>query len=416
MKHHGHDVVVYEKVRAFRRLGDSLGLGENALKLLRRWGMPSLYERLMGIGNRSEMMQIRRWHDGKVLAEQPLMDMAGRIGHRGDYHEAFLDGVRDVGVAVHMGREVVAYEEPEYSPDNHASARVVIRFADGSTDEADLVVGADGIKSRARELVLGFADAPRSSGYACFRAYFPGAHLRSIAACREFVSHDCVNVWIGEDTHLVQNTLRDGDEFNWIVTRKIPTKEREAEMMASESWFQPGDMDEVRRCIADLDPRIRAALDSTESCLDWIICYRDPLPTWVSRRSHRIALLGDSCHAHLPTSAQGASQAAESAGVLAMCVSLSGGDVALATRTYEKLRYGRVRKSQTNGEDLRDRWHSALKKMDNGVEIDPESVKIRNRWLYAYDAEADTRERWAAVSATAAEELRAGSITPLGST
>ena len=59
--------------------------------------------------------------------------------------------------------------------------------------------------------------------------------------------------------------------------------------------------------------------------LDWKICYRDPLPTWVSR-SHKIVLLGDSCHPHLPTSAQGASQATESAAVLAICLKLAGKD------------------------------------------------------------------------------------------
>ncbi|ERS94898.1 hypothetical protein HMPREF1624_08796 [Sporothrix schenckii ATCC 58251] len=430
MRYHGHDVVVYEKIRAFRRLGDSLGLGENALKLLKRWqATDELHGTLTSIGNSSETMQIRRWQDGQVLATQPLMDMAGRIGHRGDYHEAFLAGVRAAGIPLTMGREVVAYEEPEPAPrpgatnatdatdatDGRTRKRVVVHFADGTTDDADLVVGADGIKSRARELVLGFADAPRSSGYACFRAYVPGDLLASIddKGCRQFVDHDCVNIWIGPDTHLVQNTLRDGAEFNWIVTRKIPTKQREAEMLAGESWFQPGNMDEVRRCVADLDPRIRAAVEATDACLDWIICYRDPLPTWVSAQSHQIALLGDSCHAHLPTSAQGASQATESAGVLAVCLSLAHSDVALATRTYEKLRFDRVRQSQTNGEDLRDRWHNALKNIDEGVEIDPESIKIRNRWLYAFDAEADTRERWAEVSAQAAEELRRGKVTPL---
>jgi 2-polyprenyl-6-methoxyphenol hydroxylase-like FAD-dependent oxidoreductase len=39
MHYQGFDVVVYEKVGEFGRLGDSLGLGENALKLLKRWGM-----------------------------------------------------------------------------------------------------------------------------------------------------------------------------------------------------------------------------------------------------------------------------------------------------------------------------------------------------------------------------------------
>ncbi len=187
MKHHGHDVVVYEKLSRFRRLGDSLGLGENALKLLERWGGRELYQRLTSIGNQAENMQIRRWGDGKILAQQPLMDMAGYIGHRGDYHEAFLQAVRDASIPFHPGCEVVAFNEDKPS----------VIFADGREEEADIIIGADGIKSRARELVLGFNDAPKSSGYSCYRAYFPGEHLREDERCRGFVDHDCVNIWSG---------------------------------------------------------------------------------------------------------------------------------------------------------------------------------------------------------------------------
>ncbi len=77
-----------DKVRQFQRLGDSLGLGENAYRLLARWGCN--VNEIQAIGNQAPTMAIRRWHDGKILAEQPLMDMAGYIGHRGDYHDIFL--------------------------------------------------------------------------------------------------------------------------------------------------------------------------------------------------------------------------------------------------------------------------------------------------------------------------------------
>ncbi|KAI1323625.1 salicylate hydroxylase [Xylariaceae sp. FL0255] len=411
LKHHGHSTIIYEKVRSFRRLGDSLGLGENALKLLARWGGQSLYDRLTKIGNQAENMQIRRWHDGKILAVQPLMDMAGYIGHRGDYHTAFLDAVTEAGIEIRMGCEVVGFVDEEGE-----GRRPEVLFADGTRVAADLIVGADGIKSRARELVLGFEDAPKSSGFSCYRAYFPGEDLKDDPLCREFVDHDCVNIWIGEDTHLVQNTLRNGNEFNWIVTRKLS---HEADLEIHESWFQEGNLEDVLGVTSTLDPRIRAAVAKTPSdvLLDWKICYRDPLPSWISPRSHRIALLGDSCHPHLPTSAQGASQATESAAVLAVCLTLAARDgergVPVATRTYEKLRFARTRASQSNGEDLRDRWHNALKDVEEGVEIDPDSLKIRNRWLYAFDAEADTIERWDEMSSVVRKELKAGCITPL---
>lgn len=80
---------------------------------------------------------------------------------------------------------------------------------------------------------------------------------------------------------------------------------------------------------------------------------------------------------------------------------------------------------------MRDRWHNALKNVNEGIEIDPDSVKvhkatyayakialltqsqIRNAWLYAFDAEADTMRRWNEVSAKVVEELQSGSISPL---
>jgi len=263
-----------------------------------------------------------------------------------------------------------------------------------------------GIKSTARELVLGYEDKPKSSGYACFRAYFKAADLKSDPLCAEFLKEECVNIWIGNDVHLVQNTLNKCEEFNWILTHK-DTED------IKESWFQPGDMDKVREIIGDLDPRIKAAVEKTKECLDWKICYRDPIPSWVSR-SHKVALLGDSCHPHLPTSAQGASQATESAAVLALCLKLAGKDnIPLATRVYEKLRFARVRQSQLNGEDVRDRWHSALRKADAGITINPDDVKIKNRWLYPFDAEADTLNRWQEVSAVVTKELEEGQISPL---
>lgn len=108
-------------------------------------------------------------------------------------------------------------------------------------------------------------------------------------------------------------------------------------MEIKESWFQEGDLDDVLAHVTELDPRIVAAIEKTPSLLDWKICYRDPLPTWVSE-SHKIALLGDSCHPHLPTSAQGASQATESAAVLAVCLRLAGKDrIPLAVRPPEQL-------------------------------------------------------------------------------
>ncbi|KAF2267573.1 FAD/NAD(P)-binding domain-containing protein [Lojkania enalia] len=400
LHHHGIKVhCVLDKVRQFGRLGDSLGLGQNALNLLARWGCD--VEEVKRIGNQAPNMTIRRWKDGKVLAVQPLMDMAGYIGHRGDYHDCFLKWVAERDIPIRMGSEVVQYEDVDPQP--------IITLKNGEKLSADIIVASDGIKSLARPLVLKMQDDPVSSGYACWRAFFkPSKEWREDKSLNKYMGEDCVNFWIGPDMHMVQNTLRNGEEFNWIITHKDDGD-------VPESWFQPGDMDEVRKLTATLDPDIRGIVQKTESCLDWKICYREPLPTWVSPGSHRIALLGDSCHAHLPTSAQGASQAVESAGVLATCLGLirNKEEVRIATRCYEKLRFRRTRQSQTNGEDLRNRWHTALKHVDEEREIDPEDVTIKNRWLYSFDAEEDARTRWKSIREVVEDEFQAGKISPL---
>lgn len=148
MHYQGFHVTVFEKIRQFQRLGDSLGLGENALKLLRRWG---LHDQLIKIGNRSPDMNIRRWSDGKILATQPLMDMAGYIGHRGDYHQAFLDRVAELGININMAHNVSASLLPQRRYVTNAFKVVSfnedkpsITLEDGREFEADIIIGADG--------------------------------------------------------------------------------------------------------------------------------------------------------------------------------------------------------------------------------------------------------------------------------
>jgi 2-polyprenyl-6-methoxyphenol hydroxylase-like FAD-dependent oxidoreductase len=56
----------------------------------------------------------------------------------------------------------------EYFEDE-GQAGIVLKS--GERVVADLVIGADGVRSKARELVLGYVDKPKSSGYAVWRAW-----------------------------------------------------------------------------------------------------------------------------------------------------------------------------------------------------------------------------------------------------
>ena len=138
------------------------------------------------------------------------------------------------------------------------------------------------------------------------------------------------------------------------------------------------------------DPICKAIVEKTPSLVDWKLVYREPLPRWVSDHG-RIALLGDSAHPFLPTSAQGATQAMEDGVVLAVCLKRGGrSGVPASLRAYQEIRYERVRAVQKTGETTRDLWHKA--DWDE-VAKNPASIQMpREDWIFRFDAERNAEE------------------------
>src|SRR5262245_39392784 len=89
---------------------------------------------------------------GSVLAELPLgsPSSASRTVKRSSLYSALRDEAVRAGIPVHYGKRLVDAHE--------TSDGVVARFEDGTTASADLLVGADGLRSRTRTLID--ADAP----------------------------------------------------------------------------------------------------------------------------------------------------------------------------------------------------------------------------------------------------------------
>jgi hypothetical protein len=126
----------------------------------------------------------------------------------------------------------------------------------------DVVFAAEGVRSPGRKIVLGYEDQPRSSGYAVFRAWFP---LDAIAK-NEHIKHlivqgDTHSGWIGSDAHFLTASVKNGEDFSWVLAHKEGTTFKE-------SWPFPGKVEDTMRCLEEWDPRTH---DIVKSDSTWIL-------------------------------------------------------------------------------------------------------------------------------------------------
>ncbi|THW56223.1 putative MAK1-like monooxygenase [Aureobasidium pullulans] len=376
----GHDVSIYESFIELKVLGDIISFGSNAGRIFRRWHYKSgdrVSDRLrpLSIDLRNHGFDIYKWTGEFVINQpSPKADPEAPVfnGHRGELHTVVFEYARDeLGIPIHLGKRIQKYFEDD------KQAGIVLE--DGEKVHADVVIGSDGVRSKARELVLGYDDRPKASGYAVFRAWFPNTDMMADPRTRKFCEHgDTFQGWIGPDVHFLFSTIKGGKDCCWVMTHR---DDKDIE----ESWSLPGNMEDVYKVIDGWDPLCKAIVEKTPSCVDWKLVYRDPLSRWVSDNG-RTSLLGDSAHPFLPTSAQGATQAMEDGVTLAYCLRVAGkAQIPAALRAFQDIRYERVKAVQKTGETTRDMWHKA--DWDR-VKEDPKSVQMpREDWIHGHDAE-----------------------------
>ncbi|KPM44146.1 hypothetical protein AK830_g2454 [Neonectria ditissima] len=374
----GHDVEIYESFPELKVLGDIISFGSNAGRIFHRWGDGDVVARLrpLCIDIQEYGFRIHKWDTGEVVYHQkrnpPSPEAPVLNGHRGELHQVIFNYARDdLGIPIHLGQRVL-----EYFEDDHG-AGIVLK--DGQKILGDVVIAADGVRSKARELVLGYVDKPKSSGYAVWRAWFSNKDMIADPRTKEFCEHgDTFNGWIGPDVHFLFSTIKGGKDCCWVLTHKDDHD-------IDESWSFPGKLDEVLQVLKDWDPVCKAIVEKTPSLVDWKLVYRDPLPTWTSKKG-RISLLGDAAHPFLPTSAQGATQAMEDGVSIAVCLRRAGREnIPAALATHQEIRYERVKAVQKTGESTRDLWH---KTNWSKVKENPESIGFpREDWIHQFDAE-----------------------------
>lgn len=127
--------------------------------------------------------------------------------------------------------------------------------------------------------------------------------------------------------------------------------------------------------------------------VDYKLVWRDPIKTWISP-SARSVVIGDAAHCHLPTSAQGGCQAIEDAVALAVSLEKATGDVPLALRVFERIRFNRSHVIHLSSLSNRDAYHSA--DFDGEYLLaHPEIINVpRPNWVVDHDAKLNAENHF----------------------
>ena len=363
-------VSVYEQASALGEVGAGVFVTPNAVRHLERVGLGVAVEKWGArVGPGSRYFR----HDGTPIAPVQVSDASGWNATFGMHRADFVDflAANLPAEIVHVGHRAIGFEQ------NGDVARV--KFANGATAEADVVVAADGIHSELRPYVFP-PSKPVFHGTISYRGLVSRERLPDWPM-------DRWQMWAGPSKHFLVFPVRHGTMVNYVGF--VPTDEE-----MKESWSAPGDPAVLRREFEGWDPRIGNVLQQVDKTFRWALYDREPLPTWTKGR---LTLLGDAAHPMLPHLGQGANQSIEDGMALATILAQVDTSAApAALLAYERLRRERVAEVQRGARQNGLRVDSACS--DPRVR-DAELVAHAEfrKHLYTYDVVPDARAAAAAL-------------------
>ena len=287
----GHTVDVAEQTTAFADVGAGIVIQANAHAVLAALGISLRPEDTTPLG----LFQIQsqaRGVLGQTAADQFGIRPLSVSIHRADLHQSLTDAAEAAGARIQLGQRLAALSADD--------SGVTATFSGGLEGRWELAVGADGLRSVTRTLLLGpDAGAPRYAGQTCWRL---------VATVPDALRSPGVELWSADGMHRIGIVpLSRGRVYVFLVAR------------APEGTPGPdtGEVAALLPRFGPLEPRMPGILAAAppDRPLHHGDLYDQPR---VSFGRGRVVLVGDAGHAVTPNMGQGAGMAIEDAAMLSI--------------------------------------------------------------------------------------------------
>lgn len=320
----GRPVQLIERASAFAEVGAGIQMGPNVTRLLRGWG---LEEPLRQVAAFPEALRVRSAASGAELGHLRLgASLQQRYGapyatvHRADLHQLLLQAVEQTDATLRLGQSLEAFTP--------GPGGVQVHTAQGLALEGEALVGADGLWSRVRQLLLGDA-VPRVTGHLAYRALVAQQDLPGRLRSQQ------VTVWLGPRLHVVQYPVRGGQWLNvvGIVHGRVDG--------SPDDWDHSAHAQGLLAALVGTCSALQDLVAAIGAWRLWVLCDRPPLQGPHEHASGPVALLGDAAHPMRPYLAQGAGMAIEDANCLQQVLGLPGLPMAQRLQHYAQQRWQR---------------------------------------------------------------------------
>ncbi|MFE5502462.1 FAD-dependent oxidoreductase [Amycolatopsis japonica] len=328
----GHEPVIHEAYdRTAEGVGAFLTLAVNGLDALAPLGLKSLVK---GLGFDTPRIKMHLG-DGRELADFALGGALedGTVSQTVLRSELYI-GLRDEavrrGIEIRYGKRLADAHE--------TSDGVLATFEDGSSAEGDLLIGADGLRSRVRTIIDPKAPSPR---------YVPLLNTGGLAeGLRLDDEPGVMHMTFGKRLFFAHVVHPDGGVW-WFANVPRKREPSPSDLTVTATWRE----DLIRGLAVDRTPAVEIVRATREIYRPWATYDFPNVPTW---RTARMVIIGDAAHATSPAAGHGAAMAIEDAVTLARCLR-DVPSIPKALAVYEGMRRERVEavveRGKRNGDD-----------------------------------------------------------------
>jgi len=351
LKKFGHQVRIFEQTEKILRVGAAISLWSNGVKCLNYLG---LTDKIAKLGGQMDDLAYVDGLTGDVMTQFSLLPLIEEVGQRpypvarADLQNMLMDEFgRD---QIYLGKKMVSLEDK--------TDYVEVHFADGSSTQADLLIGADGTHSLTRAYVLGHQVQRRYAGYVNWNGLVEISE--DLAPAQQWTTY------VGEGKRASLMPVADG-KFYFFLDVPLPAgldnNRDEYKQLLKQyfaDWCQP-----VQQLIERLDPQKTNRVEIHD------------IEPFAQFYKGRVVILGDAAHSTTPDIGQGGCQAMEDAIYLARSLQINTLGLEDALRRYQNKRNERANElvlrarkrcdvTHMKDETVTQAWYAELRREQGG--------------------------------------------------